>query len=92
MPDYSLFPNGTSHMIWREQNCDQCIKRYVESKMAGGVNDQCPIEHAIALAAATDGSLFAGGIIPHNKAAALAARLNWDGESYLEHGCQERVK
>lgn len=92
MPDYSLFPNGTSHMIWAGRNCDQCIKRYDESKMSGGVNPQCSLEHAIAIASATDGTLLHGGITPHNKAAAIAARLEWDGESYLQHDCPERVK
>ena len=77
-------------MMWMERNCDQCVKRYDESKHSKG-RSECDIENAIALASATDGSLLHSGHTPMNKANAIARRLNWDGESYLTHDCPERV-
>jgi hypothetical protein len=90
-PSFSVFPNGTSHMLWMERNCDRCVKRYDEEKHSKG-RSECDIENAIALASATDGSLLHSGHTPMNKAAAIAKRLNWDGESYLTHDCPERVR
>jgi hypothetical protein len=89
-PCFDVFPNGTSHMMWMERNCDQCVKRYDEAKHTKG-RSECDIENAIALASATDGSLLHSGHTPMNKADAIAKRLNWDGESYLTHDCPERV-
>lgn len=89
-PRFSIFPNGTSHMIWLVRNCDRCIKNYDPEKHANG-RSECDIENAISLASATDGSLLHDGITPPNKADAIARRLNWDGQSYLEHDCPEFV-
>lgn len=89
-PRFSLFPNGTSHMIWMERNCDRCVKCFDPSKHDSGRSD-CDIENAIALAAATDGTLLHDGLTAPNKADAIAKRLNWDGQSYLENNCPEFV-
>ncbi len=89
-PRFSIFPNGTSHMIWREHNCDQCVKDYNPEKHMNG-RSCCDIENAISLAAASDGSLLHGGFTPPNKADAIARRLNWDGRTYLENDCPEFV-
>lgn len=89
-PSYSLFPNGTSFMCWNDRNCDRCLKRYEEARHVNG-RSECDIENAIAIASATDGSLLHGGQTPHNKAAAIARRLDWDGETYLCHDCPEFV-
>lgn len=89
-PSFVFFPNGTSHMIWRSENCDRCVKRYVEDKDSKGRSD-CEIENAIFVAAATDGTLLHGGLTPMNKADAIARRLNWDGQGYLTTNCPERV-
>ena len=89
-PRFAVFPNGTSFMMWNDRNCDQCVKRYDESKHTNG-RSECDIENAIALSAATDGTLLHGGSTPMNKADAIARRLNWDGKSYLKHDCPERV-
>lgn len=89
-PEYALFPNGTSHMIWRDRNCDRCFKRFDEEKHKRGRSD-CDIENAIALASATDGTLLHSGCTPLNKADAIAKRLNWHGRSYLQHDCPEFV-
>lgn len=88
-PSFDIFPNGTSHMIWRERNCDRCIKG--PKPEIEGHNEACPIEDAIAMAAATDGSLLHDGGTPLNKADSIAKRLNWDGESYLTNNCPEFV-
>jgi hypothetical protein len=77
-------------MIWNDRNCDRCVKRYDEKKHSKGRSD-CDIENAIALAAATDGTLLHDGRTPLNKANAIARRLNWDGQSYLDHDCPEFV-
>ena len=90
LPSFSVFPNGTSHMIWREHNCDRCIKRFDDSKHTKGRSD-CDIENAISIAGATDGSLLHDGLTPFNKADAIARRLKWDGQSYLTHNCPEFV-
>lgn len=89
-PRFCPFPNGTSHMIWRERNCDKCIKDFDPKKHENGMSD-CDIENAIGLAAATDGTLLHYGLTPPNKADAIARRLNWDGKSYLESNCPEFV-
>lgn len=89
-PDFSIFPNGTSHMMWTERNCDRCVKRYDYEKHFNG-RSECAIENAIALASATDGTLLHDGMTPMNKANSIAKRLNWDGESYLTHDCPEFV-
>ncbi|MDE2103847.1 MAG: hypothetical protein KGL39_41805 [Patescibacteria group bacterium] len=89
-PDFSIFPNGTSHMIWMERNCDRCIKRFNPEKHPKGRSD-CDIENAISLASATDGTLLHGGHTPMNKADAIAKRLKWNGESYLTGDCPEFV-
>jgi hypothetical protein len=89
-PRFSPFPNGTSLMIWSGRNCDQCVKRYDKTKHRKG-RSECDIENAIALAAASDGTILHGGRTPMNKADAIARRLNWDGQSYLTHDCPERV-
>lgn len=77
-------------MIWRERNCDRCIKDFDPEKHTNGRSD-CDIENAISLAAASDGSLLHGDFTPPNKANAIAKRLNWSGETYLEHDCPEFV-
>lgn len=89
-PRFAVFPNGTSLMCWMDQNCDRCVKRYDEAKHTKGRSD-CDIENAIALASATDGRLTHAGHTPLNKADAIAKRLNWDGQSYLETDCPEFV-
>lgn len=87
-PSYSLFPNGTSHMIWAGRNCDRCWKR--QPAGTPGRNSKCCIETAIAIASITDGSLLHDGTTKPAKAATIAARLNWDGHGYLETDCPER--
>lgn len=90
IPRFSLFPNGTSYMMWNDRNCDRCVKQYNPDKHANG-RSECDIENSISLASATDGSLLHDGFTPTNKADAIAKRLNWSGESYLEHDCPEFV-
>jgi hypothetical protein len=87
---FAVFPNGTSFMVWSDHNCDRCVNGYDETKHAQG-RSECDIENAIALSAATDGTLLHGGWTPMNKADAIAKRLKWDGRTYLEHDCPERV-
>lgn len=77
-------------MIWRERNCDRCIKDFCPEKHLSGRSD-CDIENAISIAAASDGTLLHGGMTPVNKADAIAKRLNWDGKSYLGSDCPEFV-
>ena len=89
-PRFSIFPNGTGHMIWMSRNCDDCIKRFDPEKHMNGFSG-CAIENAISMAAASDGTLLHGGLTAPNKANAIARRLNWDGESYLENNCPEFV-
>lgn len=89
LPRFALFPNGTSFMMWMDRNCDRCVKGPKPGLI--GANTACPIEDSIALASATDGTLLHGGHAPPNKADAIARRLNWDGQSYLEHDCPEFV-
>ena len=86
-PRYSVFPNGTSHMVWRGSNCDECWKSKVNEKTG---KSYCAIEYAIALASATDGTFLADGLRTTTRAKRLADRLGWDGESYLETDCPER--
>lgn len=89
---HSVFPNGTSFMCWLDRNCDRCrkgpSKAVAEGDTDNGLNPLCSIESAIALSSCLDGTLddFAG--LP--PAAEIMRRLNWDGESYLEHDCPER--
>lgn len=87
LPRFALFPNGTSFMFWNERNCDRCVKGYDAEKR----RSKCDIEIAIALSSATDGTLLHGGHTPVNKADAIARRMNWTGQSYLEHDCPEFV-
>lgn len=87
-PSYSLFPNGTSHMIWMDRNCDRCWKGPTINQV--GRNPRCSIETAIAIATITDGSLLHDGTTKPQKAAKIAARLKWDGKCYLCHDCPER--
>lgn len=89
-PRFSIFPNGTSHMMWTDQNCDRCLKRFDPEKHPSG-RSECDLENAISLAAATDGTLLHGGMTPMNKANAIARRLNWDGQSYFDGDCPEFV-
>lgn len=91
LPAYALFPNGTSFMVWYEQNCDRCLKCPKAEILKQGTNEACAIETAISLASVTDGTLLHDGYTPMNKADALAKRLNWDGQSYLESDCPEFV-
>jgi hypothetical protein len=91
LPKFRLFPNGTSFMIWADRNCDSCVKCFREERAVCGMNPACEIENAIALACATDGSLLHSGSTPHNKADAIARRLNWDGRGYLTNNCPEFV-
>lgn len=77
-------------MVWMDRNCDRCVKRFDPEKHASG-RSECDLENAISLASATDGTLLHGGFTPPNKANAIARRLEWDGESYLEHDCPEFV-
>lgn len=76
--------------MWNDRNCDRCVKQYDPDKHAKG-RSGCDIENAIALSAATDGTLLHDGHTPLNKADAIAKRLNWDGQSYLQHDCPEFV-
>lgn len=87
---YALFPNGTSFMIWSDRNCEQCAKRYDESKHSNGQSD-CAIENAISRASASDGTLRHCGYTPEKEAEAIATRLKWDGVSYLENDCPEKA-
>ena len=83
MSNWSIFPNGTSFMMWRDRNCDRCKKGYNEDKHPSGQNHDCPIEQAISVASMLDGTLQ-----PENREE-IARRLKWDGETYLEHDCPE---
>lgn len=85
-PTYYLFPNGTSYMDWRCQNCDRCWKGPTPNQE--GRNHKCAIETAISMS--MDGTLQGGGITSPEKAAKLAARLGWDGINYLYKPCPER--
>ena len=87
----TLFPNGISRAVWRERNCDRCIKRFDPDKHSKGRSD-CDIENAIAVASATDGTLLHDGMTPMNKADAIARRLKWDGTSALTETCPEFVQ
>lgn len=89
LPRFSVFPNGTSFMMWLERNCDRCVKGPKPEHV--GRNAECPIEDAIALSSVTDGTLTHSGHTPLNKANEIARRLNWNGESYLESDCPEFV-
>ena len=84
---FAVFPNGTSHMIWRDHNCDRCWKSRVNEKTG---KSRCAIEYAIALASVTDGTFLADGSRTPKHAARLAKRLEWDGVSYLGNDCPER--
>lgn len=86
-PTYSLFPNGTAFMCWNGRNCDRCKKGPAPDII--GNNPLCEIEDAIALASCLDGKLTLDGTKTAEEAAALAARLKWDGQSYLETDCPE---
>lgn len=88
MKRYCPFPNGTAFADWIGRNCDQCKKGPPPGHE--GPNTACDIENTIALAACIDGTLLLDGTQPEEKAAALAARLGWDGESYLETNCPEK--
>ncbi len=88
LPDFDLFPNGTSFMIWQSRNCDRCWK--CPKADHSGHNHKCAIENAIALAACSDGSLLHDGTTSRKKAEAIAQRLKWDGMNYLETDCPER--
>ena len=88
MPSWSLFPNGTSFMIWHERNCSRCWK--CPKAEHSGHNRKCAIENAIALAACTDGSLLHDGERTQAEAKAIGDRLGWDGTNYLESDCPER--
>lgn len=90
MKAFAVFPNGTSHMVWQERNCDRCVKRFDEDKHKDG-KSPCDIENSIALASVTDGTLRHCGDTPLAYAEAIAKRLNWDGQSYLTHDCPEFV-
>jgi hypothetical protein len=85
---FVLFPNGTSHMMWNERNCDRCWKRPGPNQQ--GRNHACAIESNIALASATDGSLLHDGTTSILRAEKIAMRLKWDGKDYLETDCPER--
>lgn len=87
-PTYDLFPNGTSYMIWESRNCGRCWKGPTKDQV--GRNTKCCIETAIALASASDGTLLHDGTTSEKKAAVIAARLKWDGQSYLGTDCPER--
>jgi hypothetical protein len=86
-PTYDLFPNGTSHMMWRDRSCDCCWKSRVDEATG---KSRCAIEYAIAAASVFDGTLIADGVIGRARAERLAKRLNWDGKSYLRTDCPER--
>lgn len=47
------FPNGTSHAIWRDENCDRCAKGYDEDARTW----RCPLERAIDEGAIGDGTM-----------------------------------
>jgi len=61
-PCFSIFPNGTTYMMWMDRNCERCVKG-PKADMVGR-NEACPIEDAIALASATDGTLLHDGFTP----------------------------
>lgn len=86
-PTFSVFPNGTSHTTWLDRNCDRCWKSKVNDRTG---KSRCAIENAISFGAASDGTLLGSGIRTPEQAAKLAARLGWDGQSYLETDCPER--
>lgn len=91
MSDYAVFPNGTSYMCWMDRNCDRCRKgpgpAVANGETDNGLNPLCAIESAIALSSVVDGTLCDRAGIP--PASEIMRRLNWDGQSYLEHDCPE---
>lgn len=86
-PSYSIFSNGSSHMMWMDRNCDRCWKSTVNEKTG---KSRCPMENAIGFGAASDGTLIGAGRLTRKQAAKLASRLGWDGNGYLETDCPER--
>lgn len=76
-PDqFSPFSNGSEYRYWKERNCERCTKDY-DSKTG---KSHCPLEEAIAQAAAGDGT------IPR----AIADRIGVVAESYAHLGaCKE---
>lgn len=86
MSDWSIFPNGTSFLMWYDQNCDRCRKCDMSKLASDGSNPQCDIETEISLASVMDGCLR------EEKRATIGPRLKWDGRTYLEHDCPEFQK
>lgn len=73
---YPLFPNGTSHEIWREANCESCTKSYDEKRRVW----PCPIERAIDLASMGDGTV----------SKRIAERLGYTEEMLYVPPCPEK--
>lgn len=83
MSDWSVFPNGSSYMMWRDRNCDRCRKDFDTATMKTWINTLCPIEQAISLSSVLDGK------IEEASRPEIGKRLEWDGATYLEHDCPE---
>lgn len=83
MSDFSVFPNGTSFMCWRDQNCDRCRKDFVDTPKGNGENPLCSLETEISLASVLDGR------IQPEARAEFSRRMKWDGHTYLGHDCPE---
>ncbi len=66
---------------WYDHNCDQCTKGVRPGHV--GNNPACDIEDTLVLASLLDGSFLLLGEHTPEQAAALGARLHWDGSSYL---------
>jgi hypothetical protein len=83
MSDWSIFPNGTSFMMWLDQNCDRCRKGDLSKLAKDGSNPLCEIETEISLSSVLDGKLRP------EKRETIGPRLKWDGHTYLKHDCPE---
>lgn len=86
-PSYSPFPNGTSAVCWRSNNCDRCRKGPPPD--LDGQNLACDLEDTLALAHLLDGTLMLCGEKTAQEAAEMARRLGWSGAGYLMNDCPE---
>jgi hypothetical protein len=82
--DFSVWPNGTSMMFWKDRNCDRCAKVGEIDHKTG--ESECEIETVLALSSIGPEAFSEG------RASAVASRLKWDRETYLEHDCPEFEK
>lgn len=73
-----LFSNGSEYTYWQEHNCCRCKLYKPDSELGTG----CPIEEAIALAAATNGKVT-------EEMAKRMGKIGPDGKSNVWFDCNE---